>query len=227
MTDPFWYDNIDILYKTDKLIEFFPIKEQTLPERFNAIMRLSIYISLLLYINNQYDSKYLFIILVAGVLTVYIYKNQPKVELLNGDISDIGGSTRPRCTKPTLDNPFMNVTMKDYLNTDENGNIVDRPEACDINDPEIKKMADEAFNNNLYRDVSDVWGKNNSQRQFFTMPWTTVPNKQDEFARWLYLNPETCKEDQDYCLRYEDIRAKSNQGAQFNPNENPVITKQV
>ncbi len=226
MSDPFWYDNIDILYKGDKLIEFFPVKEQSIEERLNAIMRLSIYISLLLYINKEYESKYLFIIIATGLLTIYIYNNKPKVESLDGDITktDID---KPICTKPTLDNPFMNVTMKDYLNTDKDGNIIDRPEACDINDPEIKKMADEAFNNNLYRDVSDVWGKNNSQRQFFTMPWTTVPNKQDEFAKWLYLNPATCKEDQDYCLRYEDIRAKSNQGVQFNPNENPVITKEI
>ena len=117
----------------------------------------------------------------------------------------------------------MNVTMKDYMNLDKNGFIVNRPPACDPNDPEIKKLMDQGFSNNLYRDVSDVFGKNSSQRNYFTMPWTTIPNKQDEFARWLYLSPKTCKEDQDYCLRYEDIRSK--RFIMPNPERNPVSSK--
>ena len=38
--------------------------------------------------------------------------------------------------------------------------------------------------------LSDVFGKRNSQRQFYTMPNTEVPNSQDEFAKWLYGKPE-------------------------------------
>ena len=72
-------------------------------------------------------------------------------------------------------------------------------------------------------DVNDVFGKMNSQRQFYTMPSTTIPNAQDDFAKWLYLNPKTCKEDQDFCLKYEDIRAK--RPVMYNPNQNPVDTK--
>ncbi len=65
----------------------------------------------------------------------------------------------------------------------------------------------------------------NSQRQFFTMPWTTIPNAQNEFAKWLYLNPKTCKEDQDYCLKYEDIRAK--RPVVYDETKNPVNTKKL
>jgi hypothetical protein len=64
-----------------------------------------------------------------------------------------------------------------------------------------------------------------SQRNYFTMPWTTIPNKQDEFARWLYLSPKTCKEDQDNCLRYEDIRSK--RFIMPNPHRNPVSSKKL
>jgi hypothetical protein len=114
------------------------------------------------------------------------------------------------CVEPTIDNPFMNMTMKDYLNFDKNGNIVERNKACDPNESDIKKKVDQNFNNNLYRDVSDVFGKYNSQRQYFTMPWTqTIPDVDGEFKNWLYKNPKTCKEDNDYCLRYEDVRFKS------------------
>jgi hypothetical protein len=114
--------------------------------------------------------------------------------------------TLENCVAPTLDNPFMNMTMKDYLNTDKSGNIIERNPACDPNDPNIKKSIDAKFNNNLYRDVSDVFGKYNSQRQYFTMPWTqTIPDVDGNFKNWLYKSPKTCKENNN-CIRYEDIR---------------------
>ena len=114
--------------------------------------------------------------------------------------------------------------MKDYLNVDPKTNmIVDRPPACDVSDPEVKLLIDNNFDNNLYKDIDDIFGKMNSQRQFYTMPSTTIPNDQESFAKWLYLSPKTCKEDQDYCLRYEDVRAKRFDFPE--PERNPVVTK--
>lgn len=113
------------------------------------------------------------------------------------------------CTEPTIDNPFMNMTMKDYLNTDNKGDIIIRPEACSTYDSNIKKEIDNKFKNNLYKNVNDVFGKFNSQRQYYTMPSTDIiPDINGEFKNWLYKSPKTCKENQDYCLKYEDVRAK-------------------
>jgi len=136
--------------------------------------------------------------------------NDSSIEHFEGERR--GEQDRPgltgKCTSPTLDNSFMNVTMKDYMNFDSDGSIVDRPPACDPSDPTVKNEIETNFNNNLFRDVNDVFGRSNSQRQFFTMPWTQIPNRADEFARWLYLSPATCKENSDNCLNYEDIRGK-------------------
>lgn len=118
-------------------------------------------------------------------------------------------TSNKKCTRPTIDNPFMNMTMKDYLNFDSQGNIIERPPACDTSDKDVKKEIDDNFKNNLYMDVNDLFGKFNSQRQFYTMPSTDIiPDINGEFKNWLYKSPKTCKEDQDYCLKYEDIRAK-------------------
>jgi hypothetical protein len=117
--------------------------------------------------------------------------------------------TDSKCTEPTTDNPFMNMTMKDYLNYDDTGKIIERPDACNTADPDIKKSIDNKFNNNLFKDVNDVFGKFNSERQYYTMPWTDIiPDINGDFKNWLYKTPKTCKEDQDYCLLYEDIRSK-------------------
>lgn len=156
-----------------------------------------------------------------------------KIEKLDGSIdtktisptyTNINPAT---CTKPTVDNPFMNFTMKDFMTFDSNGNTVNRAPACNINDPTIKKLSDATFNNDLYKDVSDIFGKLNSQRNFYTTPSTSIVNDQESFANWLYKNPYTCKENQDACINgnYEDLR--SNRFVFPNPTSNPIDTKRL
>ena len=261
-TDPIWIDDFNILFKTDRVMEFFPLKDYTHEERINAIVRLSFYISVVLFLyysNTKYFAIFIFVLAFTYIINAHHpeLNNKAKANLNEKSIQqqvqekamnskkddennpklnnftpfygteNLENETRGengdnKCTKPTIDNPFMNATMKDYMNFDNNGSIVDRPPACDPNDPEIKQMMDNSFSNNLYKDVSDVFGKMSSQRNYFTMPWTTIPNKQDEVARWLYLSPKTCKEDQDNCLQYEDLRGK--RFMQINPERNPVNT---
>jgi hypothetical protein len=241
ISDPFWHNEYEILWKKERLTEFFPNQDQTLEEKFNSLVRLSFYCSVILYFYHD-NLKYFAILIGTLLLTYYVYTNKPNdigilkpknqeqnvlppsslglVEKLEND----GEESDKICTQPTIDNPFMNVTMKDLLNQDpKTKSIVDRPPACSSSNPDVKKKIDEYFDNNLYKDVNDVFGKMNSQRQFYTMPWTTIPNAQDEFAKWLYLNPKTCKEDQDFCLKYEDVRSKRPE--MYNPNVNPVSTK--
>lgn len=103
------------------------------------------------------------------------------------------------CRRPTRDNPFMNPNISHY-GTDKS------PGACNIEDPEIADEVELYFNKDLYRDVEDIWNRKNSQRQFYTIPSTSIPNKQKEFANWLYDIPFSCKQNQQNCLRYEDIR---------------------
>ena len=231
MSDLFWIDNYKILYDTNKLTEFFPTKDQSTEERLNSIVRLLFYISIILAIYHS-NFKYLCIFIFGLFLTWIIYSKKDKSNDDNDDPYlienlevNISNPKPKKCVKPTLDNPFMNATMKDYMHFDENGNTVDRPEACDPNDPIIKKDIDHNFNNNLYTDVSDVFGKMNSQRQFYTMPSTTIPNDRESYAKWLYDSPQTCKENQDRCLKYEDTRAK--RYIFPDPTKNPIDTKKL
>ncbi len=56
----------------------------------------------------------------------------------------------------------------------------------------------ENIDNSLYGNFFD--------RQFYIMPSTTIPNDQTGFAKWLYTLPETCKENQKYCIKYENLK---------------------
>lgn len=215
LSDPFWFAQPEIIWRRDRLSEFFPIAEHSLEEKLNAILRLGIYISIITCVYKN-DMRYGAIAFLTGLFTYYLYTNKPTI------VETFGEKGGEKCTMPTLDNPFMNVTMKDYLNVKDD-QIVDRPPACDTSDPEVKRAIDDNFENNLFRDVNDVFGKMNSQRQFFTMPWTEIPNRQGDFANWLYGSSPSCKEDQDKCLRYEDVRAK--RPVVGDSTQNPVNTK--
>jgi hypothetical protein len=225
-SDPFWYRDFSILWKSERLNEFFPNKDQTLEERLNAIVRFSFYVSVILYFYHK-DAKY-FAFLVGGcLLTIFVYNNAD--ESVKENIDNITSPATidneyKNCTRPTLDNPFMNYTIKDAMNIDEQAQKTkERNPICDTNDPLVKDEIEKMFNNNLYRDVNDVFGRMNSQRQFFTMPWTgPLPDEDHKFRDWLYKTDKTCKENNE-CLRYEDVRAKA--PIFPNPEMNPIVSK--
>ena len=73
-----------------------------------------------------------------------------------------------------------------------------------INNENIQKDIEDKFGYNLYRDVGDLYGKSNSQREFYTMPSTTIPNNQTSFAKWCYSVGPTCKEKSIYCTPESD-----------------------
>ena len=50
MGDKFWTEDISILYNNDRLTEFYPSYDMTLVEKLNSIVRLSIYLSIILYL---------------------------------------------------------------------------------------------------------------------------------------------------------------------------------
>jgi len=107
---------------------------------------------------------------------------------------------KSKCRRPTKDNPFMNPSVDDF-------NKEDVPVACNADDEDIHDDMELKFNEDMYRDLEDVYNRKNSQRQFFTVAHN-IPNDMEAFARWCYKMPETCKTDQSRCLRYQDMRTK-------------------
>ena len=115
----------------------------------------------------------------------------------------------PVLREPTTDNPFMNVMPLDYgapplfadYNHYEDGNSRKQMQ--------VRKSVKDKFEKGLIQNSDDLlWQRQSSERQFVSKPVGSVPNNQGEFANWLYRAPVTCKEDQEQCLRYEDLRFK-------------------
>lgn len=127
-------------------------------------------------------------------------KEQQKDENIRFSLGETRLYENAKCRKPTVDNPFMNPSVDDF-------NKEDVPVACNADDEDISDQINLKFNEDLYRDIEDVFDKKNSQRQFYTIAHN-VPNDQEAFARWCYKFPATCKTNQERCLRYEDLRMK-------------------
>jgi hypothetical protein len=71
----------------------------------------------------------------------------------------------------------MNVMLGDYINMPE------RPSACDVTDP-LVQQAVRINTPELPQDDPFVDGR--MDRQFYTMPSTTIPNDQKGFREFLY-----------------------------------------
>jgi hypothetical protein len=202
MNDKFWKDDPKILISRERLIEVFPTKDMTLSEKMNAITRLVVYSSFTLSLYKK-NIKFMYIALFIMGIMVFVSENNTK-EYFKADTE---------CTKPTKNNPFMNVLMSDY-----NGS--EKPPGCP-HDSEIKKLIEENFDFNLYKDSDDLFSRNNSQRQFYTNPSTTIPNDQESFAKWLYKPGTTCKEDSIKCPKNINERLQSKKFIFPEPENNP------
>ena len=92
-------------------------------------------------------------------------------------------------TLPSPRNPFMNVLI------DEIKSNPGRAQAAPVDTPVVKATLDDYFRVNWFSDPTDVFGRNQSQREFITMPSTTIPNDRESYQNWLYKIPgKTCKE---------------------------------
>lgn len=218
--DVFWLQDPSILLKT--YLYFIPTKNMTSNQKFNAITLFCLYFLVLLILFRMASHwLYLPIIILIVVIGLYYAKSTPMQKEENFEpiietgyidsnnnlnFNRVTGRVTQKpevvyqCRAPTPDNPFMNPPISDY-NTPA-------PSACNADDENIQNSVTKAFTKDLYMDIDDAFDKMNSQRQFYTVPNTSIPNNQTEFANWLYRSPVTCKEDQEQCLRYEDLRFK-------------------
>lgn len=208
-SDDFWLEDPAVLFRNDNYTKIIPTKSMSRIESLNALTRFFCYVLVLLLLFSD-KQNYQYVIITGLLIIVGLYYTQKK-DTENEKHQKICRPDKCNqvevCQRPTKDNPFMNVTMYDLM---ENKS---RPHGCSVTDKDIAKEIDGFFYDNLFTNVDDLFQRNSAQRQFYTTPSTTVPNDQTGFAKWLYNTPDTCKENNANCLRYEDIRYN-----RFNPN---------
>lgn len=179
-----WFRDPWGFFAEDRIAHFLPESNTTLTVQLNALLRLSMYASVLLILFRRYS---LAIYVPAGVaaLTYVMHVSLTVSQAPEGLRQTREGGP---CTTPTQNNPFMNVLLDEYASDPT------RPAACDLSSGAAASKADSLFQHNLFRDVDDVFDRRSSSQNFYAMPNTQIPNDQGAFARWCYDTGPTFKE---------------------------------
>jgi hypothetical protein len=157
------------IFKSDDLLKFWPNSKQSSKERALATARFIIYSTCIVYLIQRDTRIFALGILVLAVL-FYLQTNNMIVDgkktIANGRQPNI---LQPEVTLPTQDNPMGNVLLSEYVDDP------DRPSA--------------AWYPSVRTEVQQQWSKihpferiRDAERNFYTMPVTTIPGDQTAFA---------------------------------------------
>lgn len=164
------YQDIKLLF--NNYMKFIPNEKYTRIENINAIIRFTIYITIIIIISKNYN--YIILSKILFIITIILYLTN------NIDTYDNVSLSNLDCELPTDNNPFMNYTMGDLIEKKI------KKSACKYD--EVKNIINKKFRKNIYSDLSQLWGKFISDRNFYTMPNTNIVNDQTSFALWCYQN---------------------------------------
>jgi len=216
----FWTENPQVLFDDAK--DFFPFSEESRhcsTIALNSLTRFSVYLGILLVLLTR-NNMYIGIPVLGAILAIGLFYNMKSQGTLRKGIlptltpaihegfvaepqaskNIVAGSSmadkvledvigvRNR-TSPTSENPFMNVLMNEISEYPK------KPPAKYNASGDVKQKLEDRFEVKMYGDPGDIWGRNQSQREFYTTPSTSIPNDRDSFQNWLYRIPgKTCKE---------------------------------
>ena len=196
----YWFQNIHLLLDINKSEQFYPKSGMTYAQKVNALVRGSIYLGIIL---SLIKTNYLFLYIPVTIMILTYVNHLFRVNKLdyqlkkqgpNSSVTDLPPKVKEafsniiqssECADISENNPFMNPLVFDNRKRSPARNVLQKSNQLKI---------DDAFSKNTYRDASDIFNRNNGQRQFVTLPCTTFPNNQGLFAKWLYGTPITCKE---------------------------------
>ena len=185
-SDKIWYEDVQVLPRRWK--EFFPTSDQSSEERVNALVRMVVYATLAAFAYNRQPRT--LVLGAAVVAVVSVAFGQRRSEAYPSKPADVAPHTAAgACTPPTKDNPFANVLLTDL------GKV--RAPACAYDS--VKDAIRTNFNDGLIRNATDVYERENSQRQYYTMPVTTNIPDTGAFANFLYGGMKSCKDTPAHC----------------------------
>jgi hypothetical protein len=168
MTETFWYSDPNVLFNEDTWYAFVPQPNMSVRAALNAVVRFSVYLSILLFATSR-EPGYLVIIPVVMILTILLNRAFPQAKRMMETFASgpvVTGYVGAETSQPTPDNPFMNPGLTDILDNP------DRPPASEITNKVTRDKVNEAFaqTSNIYMDTTDVFDLMQGQRNFHAVP---------------------------------------------------------
>jgi hypothetical protein len=183
----FWIHNPSILFNSNYITQLWPYSYMNRDDKFNAITRFVILLSLFGYMCFNRILILILGIIIIGLL-VLLYNNNKE-----GYLSSYFKEYKKDEIDITENNPFDNVLVTDYkFNVEKKEAIQDyTPEVENkINDSVKKSILEQNKDNTdmiyMFSDEKQNFEFEQGMRQFNSNPSTTIPNKQDKFLEFCY-----------------------------------------
>lgn len=209
---PFWSENPNVLLDTRYITELFPVEGMTYNQKLNAVSRVVILITLILFLYDRNTRVIIISIITLGsIYLLYYYRKQEKNKTKKKEgfenpalavLNNYSIDTAKTFDIPTDTNPFSNVLLPDYeynpdkkpappaFNTSVNQSILKQAQQLVIDQnpgqPDIAKK--------LFTDLGEQFVFEQSLQPFYSNPATTIPNDQAGFADFCYGSMVSCKE---------------------------------
>lgn len=180
----FWVNEPTILFNKKYITQLWPYSYLTYEEKLNAITRFIIVITFLGYILINRISIIVLGLSIIGII-VLLYKKKEGLFFPYYGVND----------QQTIEqnNPFGNVLMSDYkFNPDKKPVLgeytpdVEKSLNRKIKEFIVQENSDNNEIHNIFNNVGDQFSFEQNNRQFYTNPSTTIPNKQDDFLSFCY-----------------------------------------
>jgi hypothetical protein len=166
------------VFRSAELMNFWPTATQTARERVSATTRFILYAICIVYIINR-DTRIFALGALALAILYYMWTtNMIQDGKLRPAIGDARAASmsRSNVTLPTLDNPMGNVLLSDYVDNP------DRPAAAWY--PSMRAQVQQTWSQ-----IHPFERQRDAERNFYTMPSSTIPNDQTGFAQAAYGRP--------------------------------------
>jgi len=201
---PFWLNDPNVLFQSTA---FFPVVSMSYEEKLNSIVRALLVITIIAFAMTYNVRLFAVAGLVIASISIYYYyqlkqKHEKETFMFPAEkvMADYGIIKENTFDAPTPTNPFSNVMLGDYtnnpnklpappLNIDTNKEITDIAKSTVIglnkDQPDIGEK--------LFTDLGEQFVFEQSLRQFYSNPSTTIPNDQTAFAEFCYGGMVSCK----------------------------------
>lgn len=152
----------------------------TTAESLNAVVRFSVYFSIILFVATGI-SAYLISIPAVMVASVMLYTFFPNGKTLESFIGKVAKTIKKAEMMPSAANPFMNPLLTEIQDDPH------RPDAAPTSRSDVKQDIYKAFQktSDLYMDTTDLFDQAKAMVTFHTLQSATIPNDQDGFLKWL------------------------------------------
>ena len=205
MSTSFWINDPLILINEKYILNFWPNESMSRNEKLNSISRLVIILTIIGTLITQSIRMVVTGIITLGVIVLLYFIQKKEKSNKEGfqSLNFINKNYQP----PKVNNPLMNVALTDYKENPERkaaapafNPIVDEKINEKTNEFVVSQFnnstqcEDEYIKNRLFQDLGDNFVFNQSMRNFYSTPNTTIPNDQKGFAEFCYGDMISCKE---------------------------------